>query len=125
MSEQIIIHGDLGPDQDEKRASIDQQVYSLRQHLLLGDTINMSQAHKLYGIGHLPRRICDCIQYLKMDIQRDRWVKYTNERGKTTRLKEYYMLPEKIDEYILNSMHLEMPWVEIYAERKTARSNSS
>ncbi len=124
MSEEIIVHGDLGPDEKETQRLIDRQVYDIRDHLLLENTINMEQAHDLFKIGHLPRRISDLIEFLKMKIQRDRWYNYTDKYGKKRKLKEYYMLPEDIDEYLLSSMHLMMQWAEIYADRKARQQNN-
>jgi len=124
MSEKIQVYGDLGPDAKETQRLIYRQVYDLRDHLLLENTINMEQAHELFKIGHLPRRISDLIEFLKMKIQRDRWYNYADNYGKKRKLKEYYMLPEDIDEYLLSSMHLMMPWAEIYADRKARRQNN-
>ena len=124
MNEEIKVHGDLGTDEKETQRLIDRQVYDLRDHLLLENTINMEQAHELFKIGHLPRRISDLIEFLKMKIQRDRWYNYTDKYGKKRKLKEYYMLPEDIDEYLLSSMHLMMPWAAIYAQRKARRQTT-
>jgi hypothetical protein len=122
MNEEIKIHGDLGPDPAQSERIIDKQVYDLRDHLLAFHSINMVQAHTLYKIGHLPRRISDLIEYLAMDIKRDRWYKWSDKNGKKRHVKEYYITPESADNYMLNSMHLTMPWAKIYAARKLSEN---
>jgi hypothetical protein len=110
------IHGDSGPDQKQTRKIVHSQVYALRDWLLLGNPVDCRVAGREMAIGSLPRRILDCKQYLNMQIY-DRWKKDKNKFGGEINIKEYYMTPEAVDEFIETKMHLRMPWGEITRKR--------
>jgi len=125
MNEDILIHGDPGPQVAQAQATIDKQVYDLRDHLLAFHHINMLEAHRLYKVGHLPRRISDLIEYLGMPVKRDRWYKWTDDQGKQRHVKEYYIIEQEADDYMFTSMHRSMPWHDIYAKRVASEKSKA
>ncbi len=121
-ADNISVHGDSGPFVSQTRRNVKSQVYQLREWLLLGNPVDCRVAGREMAIGSLPRRILDCKQYLSMNIQ-SRWKQDKNKFGNGITIREYFMTPEDIDDYIENNMHIRMPWDDITRERQQREKN--
>ena len=84
----------------------DAQVYRLRDFLLEGKRVQCDIARLKLDIGgsSLSRRIKDCRDYLGMSIIAV-WKKYETNKGVKTKVREYYMDQDKIEEFILNGIN--------------------
>ena len=91
---------------EEIRRNVAPQVYRLRDFILEGKRVTCDVARLSLGIGgsSLPRRILDCKVFLEMDKIKARWKPYTTTWGIKTRIREYYMLEEDIENYKINCM---------------------